>query len=251
MGRYTDNWQRNIDSDDKIGCCGNLVRFMLFIVNALFLILGLTVFITAAILKWGDKSTFSKFTDIKGIDSIVSVGSIGTIAVIFLIISAFIILLSIVGIIGVKFLSKFFLIIYEIIVGIMFLAHLIAFLVLIFGSKSIEQKYKEGLVNTMKQINTGNNTKDPIACDLMKGLSGLFDCCGNEGPGDFNSTMLADKCCQLNAKNMTSQSGCGNASISEVKDNAINLVIIPSAIILLVELFALIMVPCLVGKSRH
>jgi hypothetical protein len=35
-----------------------------------------------------------------------------------------------------------------------------------------------------------------------------------------------------------------------VKENAINLLIIPSGIILVVELFALSMVPCMIGKEK-
>lgn len=250
MGRYSDRWEESVNKYDKIGCCGNLVRMMLFLINTLFLLLGLVVFITAAILKWGKKSTFAQFTDIKGIDQVVSFGSINTISVILLILSSFIIVLSIVGLIAVKSLNKCFLIIYEIVVGVLFLAHLIAFFVLLFGSSSIEDSYKNGLTKQMGYINTDNSTKHDTACDIMKGLSELFDCCGAEkGPIDFNSTTLPKDCCATNGNStVVSQIGCSEKSIKDVKDNATNLVVIPSAIILLVELFALIMVPCLVGK---
>merc|ERR1719350_714456 len=226
---------------------------MLFLVNTLFLLLGIVVFITAAILKWGKESTFAKFSDIKGIDQVVSFGSINTISVILLILSSFIIVLSIVGLIAVKSLNRCFLVIYEIVVGVLFLAHLIAFFVLLFGTSSIEDSYKKGLTTEMGYINTlyDNSTKHKTACDIMNGLSELFDCCGATGPKDFNSTTPATDCCATSKKGndtIVSTIGCSNKSIKDVKDNATNLVIIPSAIILLVELFALIMVPCLMGK---
>jgi hypothetical protein len=248
MGRYSDRWQENIDNNDKIGCCGNMVRFLLLIVNSLFLILGLTVFIAAAVLKWGNND-FSKFADLPYVDDIVKVGTIGTIAVTLMVIGGFIIVLSVIGIIGVKFLNKFFLVIFEIIICILFLSHGIAILVLLFGSSSIESDYKEAINKTVTNINEGTDyTKN---AQFMQSLSGLFHCCGSKGPSDFkNSTILKDCCLEEKDTGKYWTEGCSDKSVQTIKDSSLNLLVIPSGIILVVELFSIIMVPCLIGKTR-
>ncbi len=248
MGRYSDRWQESIDKYDKIGCCGNFVRFLLLVVNSLFLILGLVVFIGAAVLKWGN-NPFSKFSDIKHVDDIVKIGSIGSIAVTLMVIGGIIIVLSTIGIIGVKFLNKFFLVIYEIIVGILFLSHGIAILVLLFGSSSLETNYKDAVNSTVTKIN--DNKDFEINAEFMLGLSTLFKCCGSNGPSDFkNATVLKD-CCEEQSENKGYWTeGCAAKSVKTIKDSAVNLLVIPSGIILVVELFSLIMVPCLIGKKR-
>lgn len=243
MGRH--RWEEDLSK--KIGCCGNLVRFFIILINSIFLILGLTIFIAAAVLKWGNND-FNKFADIPHVEEIIKVGSVGTIAVAVMVIGAFIIVMSIMGIIGAKFLNNFFLIIYEIIVGILFLAHGIAILVLLFGSSSLEEDYKKAINETVTSLNKGDDDKK---CDFMKGLSTLFNCCGAEkGPGDFNGTAIAEKCCELKDEKLPTE-GCSVKSISELEKNAENIILIPSGIILVIELFTLIMVPCIIGKERN
>lgn len=249
MGRYSDRWQESMSKYDKLGCCGNLVRTVLFIINSLFLLFGLVVFIAAAVLKWG-KNTFNKFTDIDAIDEFVKVGSIGTIAIIMMILSGAIILLSIVGILGVKYLSKFFLGVYEVIVGILFLTHLIAILVFVFGSDDLEGEYKKLLNNTVENVNNGTDFNK--YCNTMKAISNLFKCCGNNrGSIDFSNVTLALDCCDTkDGKVLHPEEGCADKSVQSFKDNELYLVYVPSAFILGIEFISLIMVPCLWGKSR-
>jgi len=247
MARGFDRWEENISKYDKLGCCGNMIRLTLFLINLVFFILGLVVFIAAAVLRWGD-NTFSKFTDVPYFDEIIKVGSLGTVSIALMVIGAIILVLSFVGILGVKFLNKFFLIVYEVIVGIMFLTHGISLLVLLFSSDTIEEEYKKTLNSTMGHINS-NDDKFTENCELMKGLSSIFHCCGNIDINDFKNFTIAEECCdQSGDKSYTV--GCTDKSIQSIKDNAVNLLIIPSAIILVIELFALVMVPCIIGKSR-
>lgn len=248
MGRYSDRWEENLSKYDKLGCCGNIVRFFLLIINALFLVFGLTVFIAAAVLKWGN-GALNKLADIKYMDDLVKVGSVGSIAVFLMILGGTIVILSFVGILGVKFMNKFFLVLYEIIVAVLFLAHLIALLVLIFGASKIEDTYKKELTNQLNKLN--NNTEYDIGCDLFKALSNTFHCCGVNSYKDF--TLNGTVCCDIDeeTKKIPNENvGCRDKSVELVKENAINLLIIPSAIILVVELFALSMVPCMIGKER-
>lgn len=249
MGRYSDRWEENVNKYDKLGCCGNMIRLSLFLINLIFFILGLTVFIAAAVLRWGD-NTFSKFTDIPYFDEIIKVGSLGTVSIALMVIGAIILVLSFIGILGVKFLNKFFLVVYEVIVGLIFLTHGISLLVLLFSSETIEDNYRKTLNTTMEHINS-NDEKFEQNCELMKGLSSVFHCCGDKGFNDFRNTTIAEECCEPNANTKELYTiGCTDKSIESIKDNAVNLLIIPSAIILVIELFALVMVPCIIGKSR-
>ena len=247
MGRYSDRWEEKISKYDKLGCCGNIVRVFLLIINILFFVFGLTVFIAAAVLKWGN-GALNKFADIKYLDDLVKVGSIGSIAICLMVLGAIIVLLSFVGILGLKFMNRFFLIIYEIIVAVLFLAHLVALLVLIFGSAKIEDSYKNELSKTLDKVNSVANID--VECDFFKTLSTTFKCCGVNNYQDFklNGTV----CCDVDKDKIIPNDnvGCRDKSIQMVKENAINLLIIPSGIILVVELFALSMVPCMIGKEK-
>jgi hypothetical protein len=230
----------------RIGFCAQSTRFFLTIINVLFLILGLVVFVTAIVLRWGS-SSFNKLINIPDINKIIdSAGSIGAVTVFLLVLGGFIILLSFFGILGVKYMNRFFLVIYEIIVVAIFLGQLIALLVLVFSSNTIANEYKKALNTTMSDLNKGENADEK--CKVFKGLSNLFDCCGANGPSDFvNRTLVTDMiCCE---KKDLNQRGCAQKSVDEIESNVVSLVVIPSLVILAIEFFAMITVPFLIGKA--
>lgn len=237
-------WDEKVSKYDKIGCCGNMFRFILFVINFLFFLLGVVVFITAAVLKWGN--TIEKLNDIPELKEISYVGSINTVAIIIMIVGAFITLLSLFGLLGVKFLNRPLLIIYESIVVLLFLTHGISILVIIFASSGIETKYKEILNNTMNDLNANKHIS--TNCDVFKGLSEVFHCCGVTKPSDFINQTLTTECCAQDKNSNPYTDGCGDKSFNDLQKNAINLLIIPSAVILLVELFSIITVPFLIGR---
>lgn len=233
------------------GAFAQCTRFLLAVINVIFLILGLTVLITAIILRYGS-SEFSKLIDIPDINSVIdAAGSISGVTIFLLILGGFIILLSLFGILGVRYMNRFFLIVYEIIIIAIFVAQIIAVLVLVFSSSSIADSYKEKLGDVVKDIqnNQVNNTEDAKKkCALMHGLSDVFKCCGAKGPGDFadvNTTLTGDCCVNKNPN----QPGCANKTVDDVEKNVVNLLVIPTAIILVIEFFAIITVPFLVGKA--
>ena len=242
--KFSTRWEKR-DETKELGCCGQLIKFCLVTVNVLFLVLGLVVFISAAVLKWGN-GVFSKFTDIPGISELVNVSKIDGVSIFLLVLGGFIMLLSFMGLIGVKYLSKPFLVTYGFLVLIMFLAHLIALVVLLFSSSPIETQYMKALNKTMTDINEVKDFKKN--CDIFKGLSEVFKCCGLEGPNDFTNKTVILTCCEPNKDKVPYESGCGQKSIDDIKKNAINLLFIPSGIILVIELFAVVMVPFLIGR---
>jgi hypothetical protein len=224
----------------KLGCCGSLVKIMLSILNSLFLLLGLTIFIVAAVVKWS--SAFNKLINIKQIDSVISTSSISAASTVMLFIGGFCIVFAVIGLIGARCLSKPFLIIYEVIILILFIVHIVFILILIFGSSKVEDEFKKEMTNAVNKVNS-NSTEANDKCELLKSISDVFKCCGDKGPGDFKNTTA---CC----KDALITKGCTDETIKVIKDNAINLLVIPSVIILVVELLGLIMVPFLIGRIR-
>lgn len=114
------------------GCFGSLIRIVLGIINTIFLLIGLAIFITAAILRWSSDSLLNKITNSEAIQSIISVSALDATTIVLLAIGGFIIALSLAGLLGVICSSRFFLVIYEIIIIILFLAHGITLLVVAF-----------------------------------------------------------------------------------------------------------------------
>merc|ERR1719468_1135172 len=83
-------------------------------------------------------------------------------------------------------------------------------------------------------------------CDIMKTISTAFDCCGYEGP--LNNATTAEDCCKVNKDKTIPKQGCNEKSINKIEKNALNFLIIPSAIILGIEVFVFITVPFLIGR---
>ena len=237
MGRFNDN---RIE-----GCCGNMIRYLLFIFNGLFSLLGLLLFILAAVLKWGNGSFNQIFKDEKIADELSSLSSI---SVTLMILGAALFLFSVFGFLGAYYKVKSFLVIYEIIVVLLFIVHLIAVLVITFAAPSI----KLGYSNFLNQIVTDlgdNNDKNELSCGVMLTIATAFDCCGYNGPNDFKNNMtIAQECCQLSQNGTIPLDGCNDKSIDTVEKLTVGLLIIPSCFILAFELFVIIMTPFLIGK---
>lgn len=229
-----------------LGCCGSLVRSLLFLVNLLFFILGFVVFVTAAVLKWGN-TFYSEFNDIKFVNDLIETGKIGNVATALLVLAGIIMTLSMFGLCGTNCLSKPFLILYEFVVLTLFLVHGVIMLVFLFGSSSIESGYRQSLNETMNHIN--NNETFSQYCDAMKGVSTLFHCCGVNSPDDFVNATIASECCSTDdLTGLIYRDGCADKSVEKFKANALNLLVLPSGVILTIELFAILMVPFLIGR---
>lgn len=233
--------------NDEVGAFGQCIRFLLVIINVIFIILGLVIFVTACVLKWGS-TALNDLIDIPEINTIIDTSSsISGVAIFMLILGAFIILLALFGFLGVYYMNRFFLWIYLAVVVVIFVGQIIALLVLVFSSSTLKDKYKEALNKTITDINTKGSDYDK-KCKAMKGLSDLFQCCGANGPKDFTSASSVENCC-FNKNNVTYTVGCADKTINDVEKNVVNLLVIPSAVILGIEFFAIIMVPFLAGKA--
>lgn len=167
----------------------------------------------------------------------------------FMILSAIIMFFSMIGIYGTNRLEKIFLVSYNIIVLVLFLVHFILLLVLLYGYPSFQDHYKEGLNETITNLN--NYKEFEVNCGLMKGFSAVFECCGSKGPMDFVNASVAIDCCEEDpGTGRTYQDGCGKKASKEFS-TALNCLLIPSVFILLLELIVLTMVPFLIGRVQY
>lgn len=227
-----------------LGGFGSTIRFVLMIVNFLFFIIGLVLCITACILKWG--TSLTKLIDIDEVKDIVNSESINNVATLLLILSVFIMIVSLIGFVSVKFMNRKLMLIYEIVVGVVFLIHVIAVLVIVFGWSSLEKEFRDGFSKIIDSINT-NSSDFQVDCNVSHDISALFKCCGAEGPDDFVNHTLVETCCK-SADLKTP--GCSTKVVNALKDITHNLLIVPSIILFIIEFLALVFVPLLMRRVK-
>ena len=87
---------------------------------------------------------------------------------------------------------------------------------------------------------------------LILEISRLFHCCGANGPDDIKNSTVALECCHVdNDTNAVYNQGCADVTVDLLKKNALNFLLIPSCVILLVELYAILIIPVLIGICRR
>lgn len=230
----------------KTGCCGSLIRVLLGLVNILFLLIGLAVFTAAAVLRWSSDSILNKISRSDDIHSIIDVSAINSVTVALLIIGGFIALLSLIGLVGVCFTSKFFLFVYEVIIVILFLSHAIVLIVAAFKSSDLEKEFRKALNQTVDDMNSPKIPQDELQakCKSLRLISDIFQCCGANGPQDFSyNKTYATECC-VGSYTI----GCSDKTVSSVKSNGVNIIVIPNSIILGFEFLIILLVPFLIGR---
>ena len=228
----------------SLGICGSFLRCILTVINVLFFLIGLTIFIAAAILRWSPSTIVGKITNNQAVNSILNVTIINDVSIALLVIAGFIIFVSCIGLLGVLCNSKCFLYIYEVIIIILFLAHGIALLVATLTSTTIENQFRSALNNTMDKINNPA-TKDQLdaQCKIMRALSEIFECCGATGRSDFLNQTVALDCCMNNTN-----ASCSDKTVSSIHNNAVSLVFVPNGVILLFELILVLLIPFFISR---
>lgn len=230
---------------ENTGCCGSFIRVVLSLINIIFLIFGIAIFLLAALIKWGDISSISRLINNEDIKSIIDMSVFNTVAVVLLIFGGFIILLSLIGLIGACCANRFFLVIYELVIIALFLAHGCILIVGGIKSSDVEKEFRKTLNQTAHSLTSSNMTETEFKtkCQGFKIISQFFSCCGAESPSDFNKT-LQQECCY----GQTQVYGCSQQLISTVKTHGINVIIIPNSVILCFEFLLILIVPFLIGR---
>jgi hypothetical protein len=230
----------------ELSCGGNFLRYLLFILNLLIFLMGLILFILAALLKW--TNVFGGL-DLGVFEQIASFASLNGVSTFVLIVAAVIMAISLFGLIGSKTMNRFFLIIYLILIIILFLAHGIALLVLVFGSSTVENLYRQEVNKTVSNLKYKEGNDFKALCIVFEKFSDAFECCGaDNGPEDFGNITIAKDCCSKETDYMR---GCGQVSLDAIVKGSINFLVIPSGVILGIELFAIISVSCICGKRKR
>ena len=231
-------------------CCSRFYKKILVFFNACMFIVGLLVTILAIVLKY-DKN-FKELINLKELNTILNVGEINSITILFLAIGIFVMVLSMIGLFGLLCLSKILLITYEAIIVILFISHGIGLLVLVFGKSKIENEFGKGMVKLVNNLNTLNNASNAyiVDRDIMKALSTTFACCGDQSSKDFlnNTAPITDFCTE---KTIDTDVGCTKKVIDDLTKYASDFLIIPSCVILLVELFIMILTPIITGRIKN
>jgi hypothetical protein len=227
------------------GCFGSFIRIVLSLINIIFLLFGLGIFAVAALLKWADTSVLSRMASNAEIRSIIDVSAIENVSFVLLVLGAFIVLLSLVGLIGACCANRFFLVLYEIVLVLLFLSHGVLLIVGGIKSAEVEREFRRALNVTVERVRHANATEPELhaLCNAFRLVSELFECCGAASPADFNKT-LADRCC---VQPMPIY-GCSDRAVSVVKRNGINIIIIPNSVILCFEFILILIVPFLIGR---
>ena len=119
------------------------------------------------------------------------------------------------------------------------MAHVGALIALLVMTPKIEQQYRATLNSTIVAINA--QPTDENKCKLMLSLSNFFECCGAIGPTELVSKPT---CC----KTPIPKQGCADASVDWIKKYSTYLLIIPTAVILFVELVSIVGVPFMIGR---
>jgi hypothetical protein len=231
-------------SRSNLGFFGSSIRFLLIIINFLFFLMGLIVFIIAAVLKW--TTVFNKFISIAEIETLVKLGSVESVNTLLLVMGAFAMIISLVGVFGAKYTNKFLLITYEVVIVLLFLIHGISALVILVGSSKLENEFRDSMLKTIETLNSNETTSDVFEkeCKLFHDLADVFLCCGGDSPADFTNSSLIDECCG-NSFNI----GCTNKIINDIVTYSKNMIVVPSFMVLGIEFVAIIMVPLLIRRS--
>lgn len=227
--------------------CAQFYRFILLVLNTILFIIGLTVFICALVLKYG--KTIVKDLNVNELDEVIKLSEINIFIWIVFAVGTVVLLISLIGICGLCYLNKCILNIYEIIIILLFTIHAIGLIVFFASNSSIENEIKDGIQKLTTRLNSSETFKN-ADCDVMKLLSNVLKCCGAESSDDFlnNDKVLYDCCGISNSTIIPKVKGCSDATINELNKDSKNLILIPSAVILGIELIIIVATP-LMGRS--
>ena len=219
------------------------------------MIIGIVITALGAVLKFGlNLLLSSESIDFKELEPLLDLSSLDTIAIVIIIVGVFIIVLSGFGMCGACCTNRCLLIIYEILLSIIFLGHLIALIVAAVKAPELEDFFKKQMDDFVKEINDNvpSNVQLPPnlgdKCKALRFISDFFECCGATGPGDFKNPGFATECCSLSGTGAVYGAGCTTTVIEFIKDNTTKFIIIPNSIIIVFEFVIVVITAVLIFK---
>jgi hypothetical protein len=218
-----------------------LLTMLLGLINTLLFLIGAAIVIITCLLKWSKISEQIKI--INDMSSVLDLTTLNTVSIVLICIGSFILLISIIGFVGTCLSNRVLLGIYAVAVLLLFIANLIALILLLTMTSRIEQEYKTSLNSTVNKINQNpTDAANIILCGFMRSISSFFTCCGAQGPQDFTSQTVRIACCS----DSTVSQGCAQTSFDWLKKNSVYFLIIPTSVILFFELVTIFIVVFLI-----
>ena len=132
---------------------------------------------------------------------------------------------------------------------IVFIVHLAALIVLLVAYGPVQTAFTQAFNSTLQTLNTQPQTSSDYisTCSTMYNMSSLFTCCGSNSSSDLNIQAQTNCCVKP-----TPTQGCSTLIFNEIKQYSIYFLIIPTAVLLGVELICIIVVPFLIASiSRN
>lgn len=202
-----------------------MLRILVILANSVLLLVGLALVAIGALLKWTDVIEKVEALDVNVQDVI---DDFDTLIVFYLVIGIAFCVVSVMGFIAGCCANKWIVIVYEIVVFVLFVAHLVFFIYYITQKDNIVNDLNKTIQAEVDEIISNGNIEfeESFECSAYASLADTFDCC------DFNSTTIYyEVCCPSG-----SDKPCTDAIIDLFWDFA---VILPNVILIVVEFFIL------------
>jgi hypothetical protein len=239
------------------GCCGSLFRAILIIINLVVFLIGAGIFALACVIKFTPQ--LAEVLDIPQVSSVVSP------VVIFLFaFGGFLLLVSIFGLIGACCGNRCFLVLYEIVIGFLLVAHLIAFVFMVIMVDSVKGTLKKGLTDQVEQIDSfysNLNISDPSTaggnysaeiqekCKYYRIVATFVQCCDFGG-----NALLLDNCCGFSSNTAAANTTCVSKVFDPTSTNKYTSLILylPNGVALGFELVIFVAVIYIIVRiSKH
>lgn len=165
----------------SLGICGCFLRIMLAILNLFIFGIGLALVVLTSLFKWSTVFDFVKKID--GLEQFVNFQTLDGVIIALLVIGIYLVILSLIGFIAVTSMNRCFLGMYEVLLLIIFLAHLGALIALLVLQPKYEETIRGEFDNIIARITNAtlsglSDTRVEAVYTSLRALSGTFNCCG-------------------------------------------------------------------------
>jgi hypothetical protein len=225
--------------------CSKPARFFLMIYNSLFLILGLLL-LGVGIWSRVDKNFSSIWSRVRA-EKFVESADLEALSWILIIIGLFTIILSIVGFLGSLKKSRYLLSLYLIILTVLFIGKIAG----VYYSISFKANFDTEFSVFMNRTFTKSIVdKDRVSIQTMDTFQKFFECCGVNGPRDYQTSAPAS--C-YKSKNSTTAQPFSNGCLRQIMryvDTRLPYISSALIIVLIVEFSAIVFSTCLCSKKK-
>ncbi|CAF4551233.1 unnamed protein product, partial [Rotaria socialis] len=220
----------------RFSCGVQCTRIILFSLNILFFLFGLTLLGFGIYVKVSNRFEIA-LPDNIGV-KIVSGDVPGAVGILLITVAVFTILLSAFGCCGALFKNRVFLYLYTIILGLLVIVELAAFIITLYYRVQIRDSYKSGFRELFIEIYSNNHTD---LQHVIEDIERNFKCCGIDNVTDYythNYTVPASCYKDQDFHKPIFKEGCANAAITWLW-NQIPIIGGVLGVILLIEIFGI------------